>query len=387
MYAVSGNNKAYTGGVNMQEIMFASENYSELDRYFTNINAARVFLVCGKSLGSLKLGKYFDEMENRTGIGIVRFSDFSPNPKYGSAVAAAKAFRESNCGAIVAVGGGSAIDVAKCVKAFVGMELDCDCLAQRLVPNKLPFLAVPTTAGTGSEATGFSVIYKDGEKQSVEDESLVPSAVLFDAAVLKSLPEYHKKSAMLDALCHAVEAAWSVHSTDESRGYSRQAIKLVAANAEAYLSGDSKAAEQMMRAAYLAGKAINIARTTAGHAMCYKLTMMYGLAHGHATALCNAVLIPYMLKNTDDCIDKRGKAHLDGVFADIAESMGCATPNEMAEKFSALVSGLGLERPEPNSAADIGILTDSVNEDRLGNFPIKLTKDTLVTLYGQILKS
>ena len=121
--------------------------------------------------------------------------------------------------------------------------------------------------------------------------------------------------------------------------------------------------------------------------MCYKLTMMYGLAHGHATALCNEVIIPYMLKNTDDCIDKRGKAHLDGVFADIAESMGCATPNEMAENFSALVSGLGLERPEPNSAADIGILADSVNEDRLGNFPIKLTKDTLVTLYGQILKA
>ena len=64
----------------MQEIIFASENYSELDRYFTNINSARVFLVCGKSLGSLKLGKYFDELENRTGIGIVRFSDFSPNP-------------------------------------------------------------------------------------------------------------------------------------------------------------------------------------------------------------------------------------------------------------------------------------------------------------------
>ena len=59
----------------------------------------------------------------------------------------------------------------------------------------------------------------------------------------------------------------------------------------------------------------------------------------------------------------------------------------MAEKFSALVSGLGLERPESNSAADIGILADSVNEDRLGNFPIKLTKDTLVTLYGQILKA
>ena len=145
---------------------------------------------------------------------------------------------------------------------------------------------MPTTAGTGSEATRYAVIYFDGEKQSISDYSCIPSAVLMDASVLKTLPIYQKKSTMMDAFCHAIESYWSVNSSEESRQYSRRAIQLIMENKDLYIGNDETGNTQMLKAAHLAGKAINLTQTTAGHAMCYKLTSLYGIAHGHAAALC-----------------------------------------------------------------------------------------------------
>ena len=142
----------------------------------------------------------------------------------------------------------------------------------------------------------------------------------------------------------------------------------------------------MLRAANTAGKAINITQTTAGHAMCYKLTSLYGAAHGHAAALCDRVLIPYMLANTDQCIDPRGEAHLKTVLADIAKAMGCDTPEQAAVKFDALVTELDLPVPALRSEEELGILKTSVNPDRLKNHPVRLTADTIEALYRKILK-
>lgn len=103
---------------------------------------------------------------------------------------------------------------------------------------------------------------------------------------LKTLPAYQRKSTMLDALCHAVESFWSVHATAESKAYSRDALKMIRRYAEDYLANCDEGNAGMLLAANTAGKAINLTQTTAGHAMCYKLTSLYGLAHGHAAALC-----------------------------------------------------------------------------------------------------
>lgn len=93
-----------------------------------------------------------------------------------------------SCDLIIAVGGGSAMDVAKCIKLYAYMDPGINYLEQKIVPNDIPLLAVPTTAGTGSEATRYAVVYYKGEKQSVCDESCIPSAVLMDASVLKTRP-------------------------------------------------------------------------------------------------------------------------------------------------------------------------------------------------------
>lgn len=369
----------------MQNILTASKKYTELDEYFVQSGAKTIMLVCDSSMQYLKLNEYFHTLEERKGIKVVRFSDFQPNPLYESVVSGVRLFRETHCDLIAAVGGGSAMDVAKCIKLYANMDSSENYLEQTITPNDIPLLAVPTTAGTGSEATRYAVIYYNGEKQSVTAESCIPSTVLFDASVLKTLPLYQKKATMMDALCHAIESFWSVNSTDESREYSREAIELILTNQDAYLANDDTGNANMLKAANIAGKAINITQTTAGHAMCYKLTSLYGIAHGHAAALCVMVLIPYMLAHMEDCIDLRGIEYLDAVYDAIAHTMVCETPAQMAEKFCQIVQSLELTAPELKTETDIELLKSSVNPVRLKNYPIALTAEAIEYLYKQIL--
>ena len=117
----------------------------------------------------------------------------------------------------MAVGGGSALDTAKCIKLFVGLSKEQSYLEQEFRENDIPLLVHPTTAGTGSESTPFAVIYKGGEKCSVEHESIYPKYRIEDARSLRSLPLYQKKVTLLDALSHAMEAIWSKYSNERQQ--------------------------------------------------------------------------------------------------------------------------------------------------------------------------
>ncbi len=368
-----------------QKIIWADAGYAGLDEYFVRMGAKRILLVCDSSIGFLKINAYFEALPERLGIAVVRFSDFQPNPLYESAVAGVELLRREKCDCIVAVGGGSGMDVAKCIKLYSNMDPAENYLRQPIVPNDLPLLAVPTTAGTGSEATRYAVVYFKGEKQSVTDASCIPSTVLFDPSALETLPLYQKKSAMLDAFCHAVEAWWSVNSTEESKGYSRQAIRLILDNMDGYLAGDNARNAEMLKAAHFGGKAINITQTTAGHAMCYKLTSLYGAAHGHAAALCVRRLWPYMLEHPERCIDPRGEAYLRGVFGELASAMDCAGPARAADRFNAIFESLALPVPALRNEAELELLAGSVNPVRLKNHPVALDEAAIRGLYRQIL--
>ena len=123
-------------------------SYEELDTYL----GEKVLLVCDSSIKFLKINDYFNGKEN-----IIRFSDFVPNPLYESVVKGVDLFHKENCDTIVAVGGGSAMDVAKCIKLYSNMYREENYLKQKMVPNDVPLVAVPTTAGTGSEATRYAI--------------------------------------------------------------------------------------------------------------------------------------------------------------------------------------------------------------------------------------
>lgn len=298
-----------------------------------------IFLVCGNSFD--RLG-FSDEIKR---LDPVRFGGFTPNPKYEEILEGVDLFKRSGCDAILAVGGGSAIDAAKCMKFYSKSSAE--------------LIAIPTTSGSGSEATHFAVMYRDGVKQSVSHESLLPGIAILEPSALFSVPEYTRKATMLDALCHAIESYWSKRATDESRELAAEAVGQILKHKDSYLENESTGNLGMLRAANLAGQAINITTTTAAHAMCYQLTGLYGLAHGHAAALC--------LQE----IWKANKADVPGITVD---------------EFEQLFEELGLAHPVRKSDRDMEILASSVNAERLGNNPVDLDKETIRQIYERIVR-
>lgn len=370
-----------------QKIISSKDDYIEFDQWFRDHNAKTILLVCDNSIDYMSSFSSHLEVLKTKGIRIVPFRDFQPNPLYESVVKGTELFQSENCDSIMAVGGGSAMDVAKCIKLYSGLHSDSSngsWLKEEIVPNRIPFLAMPTTAGTGSEATRYAVIYYDDAKQSITSESFIPDTVLMGPDALKTLPLYQKKATMMDALCHAIESFWSVNSTAASKKYSREAIRGVLANMSGYLANTEEGNEGMLMAAHTAGKAINITQTTAGHAMCYKITSLFKCAHGHAAILCDRILFPWMIANMDKCIDPRGEEYLKNTLDEIGIAMGCKDAQEGSVKLAEVFRQLQLEIPTATKE-QFELLKTSVNPVRLKNHPVALDMDTIDMLYHKIL--
>ena len=353
----------------MTKILTGDSEYEELKQYITDNQINRLMIVGN---AALKIGKISDFLCSLTenGTETVTFSGYTPNPTYEEVMAGVCLLQNAQCGAVLAIGGGSAMDVAKCIRLYSGME-------------RSKLIVIPTTSGTGSEATRFAVIYRDGEKKSVEDECCLPDVVLYDEALPATLPLYHKKAGLLDTLCHAIESYWSVNSDEESREYARQAISMVMDNVTGYLEGNPQETIKMMKAGFLGGKAINISKTTAGHAMCYKMTTLYGIAHGHSAALCVMKLWPYMKEHTEDCIDTRGEEFLMQRLAEL-DKLVIYGDKCGAEALTELVNSLNLPKPTHFTEKYTDILADAVNPERLSNNPVRLGKETIKDLYSDI---
>ena len=328
----------------MQRIL---NNYDELQEILESVNG-NILFVHGKSAfkNFSRLSSCLDSVSDK----IVHFTEFSPNPKLEDAKKAAAYFTDKNCVFIP-------IDVAKYVKLNN--------------PDSM-LVVIPTTAGSGSEATRFAVLYEDGKKLSITDDKIIPDSVLFDSELLKYLPDYHRKSSALDALSHALESFWSVNANESSKIFSREALTNITKILANY--PDSYNPDEMLKNSYMAGKAINLAQTTAGHAMCYKITGLYNIAHGHAAALCNRILFRWLINKNLPVLDE------------IASAMGCNTPEESAEKFNAIFSRLNMAIPSATEQ-EINILSESVNPERLKNFPVQLDSLTIKNLYREILNN
>lgn len=165
--------------------------------------------------------------------------------------------------AFIAVGGGTVIDTAKLLRGFSGV----------------PFLAVPTTAGTGAEVTRFAVYYDHGKKCSADDVRYLPTDQVLIPEFCESASAYQKASCAFDAYAQAVESLWAKGATAESKEYARKALELM------------KNGEQL-HGSYWAGRAIDISRTTAAHAFSYYMTATYGVPHGEAVYM----MFPYICR-------------------------------------------------------------------------------------------
>jgi len=247
-------------------------------------------------------------------------------------------------------------------------------LRQKFFDSGIPLIALPTTAGTGSESTKFAVIYYEDKKQSVTHDSIIPDFAILVPSLLETLPLYQKKCTLLDALCQGIESWWSQNSTPESVEYSKKAVRGIIKNYRLYLSGEAN--EEIMLSANFAGRAINITQTTAAHAMSYKITSLFSLPHGHAVAICLPYIWEYMISHQEKCIDPRGSNYLANVFLDIAKVLNCSTPQKGVEFLRLMLSQLGIFSPKVTDT-QLDILTASVNPERLRNNPVELDNQTI----------
>ena len=346
----------------MQQILWGISSLSD-----ALSGSRKVLLVCDSSYPFISIGPRVESAISGVGSPLLKFSDFASNPLEESVLKGVDLFTKEGCDTLVAVGGGSSIDVAKCIKLYA-----------KALETKL--IAIPTTAGTGSESTRFAVIYAQGKKQSITDDCIVPDFAILEPSVLESLPLYQKKCTMMDALCQGLESWWSVNSTDASRTISRRAVQMILSNWCEYLAsgGTHLSGGVAMEAANLAGQAICITQTTAPHAFSYKLTSMYGLPHGHAVAICLPEIWDFMLANIEKCSDPRGAQYLQCVFEEISQLI---TP----EGFRALLAELELTAPSA-AEGDIAILAASVNPIRLANNPVPISQQEAGEIYSRILK-
>ena len=292
--------------------------------------------------------------------------------------------KKNNCDSIIAIGGGSCIDVAKGIKLFIPMQ-GKDYLNQELKDVDLEFLALPTTAGTGSESTRFSVFYYKNEKQSFSHETIIPNACILNSDFLNDLSEYQKKATLLDAFCQAIESYWSVNSIEESKKYAKVAIKLFLDNYKGYINNNVNTYSNIMLASNLAGRAINITQTTAPHAMSYKLTTLYNITHGNAVSLSLPKVLEYIINNLDKAQDVRGKEYLNNTLIELTNIFKVDNKFELFKEIERIIKDFDLKVPIAKKE-DIDILASSVDIARLKNNPVVLSREEVKKIYKKILK-
>jgi alcohol dehydrogenase class IV len=315
------------------------------------------------------------------------FSDVDENPKLEQLEFGLRRFREANADLVIGVGGGSVLDMAKLIKIFAAQPKAPVTYVdgpERLLATTLPLVAIPTTAGSGSQATHFAVLYIGKTKYSVTHLSMLPDDALVDPSLLKSVPPTVAASTGLDALNQGIESYWSIHSTDVSKSLASEAIELVWEHLyDVVQQPSNKSRLAMAIGAHRAGEAINITKTTAPHAISYPITSHFGVPHGHAVGLVLArVLLFNASVSVSDCLDCRGTKYVQDTIANIAKLFGEDDASGAARAYNKLMDAIGLSRDFRSlgirSRADLEtIIMHGFNPQRVNNNPRRLTESAL----------
>ena len=295
---------------------------------------------------------------------------------------------------IVAVGGGSVLDTAKAIRVLAAQTSPPRSVVLA-TPRRLatgpPLAAIPTTAGSGAEATAFAVVYVDGRKQSLAHPSVRPDLAILESRLTYSLPPAVTAASGFDAVSHAIESFWSIRSTDLSRNHSRRALARLLPNLPAAVSRPTPAIRRaLLEGAHEAGQAINLAQTTAGHGLTYGLTARYGLPHGAAVALVLPGLLGFNAQvGAHDCRDRRGVEFVQRHLVELCGLLGAADAAAAQTRLEDLIRTVGLGSPQavdqPLAALD-QLLADT-NPARLNNNPRQLPADVQRDLLAAALVS
>lgn len=272
--------------------------------HLQRFNLKKVLLIADPALVQGTVFKEIIKTLHHGQIDFVLFDEVHPNPTTASVHQAAALYRKNNCQATIAYGGGSAIDLAKaCGAAIAKPDKTLSSMAGSLkVLKKTPHLiAIPTTCGTGSEATLAAVLVDETthHKFAISDFPLIPDAAVLDARCIHELPPFLVATTGMDALCHAVEAYIGQSVTKETGNWALEAVRLIFSSLDACVKHESEQAERnMLMASHLAGKAFTRSYVGYIHALSHALSGQYNLPHGKT----NAILMPIILREYGNAI-------------------------------------------------------------------------------------
>ncbi|MHA1671607.1 MAG: phosphonoacetaldehyde reductase [Promethearchaeota archaeon] len=357
-------------------------------------NFKKIFLITGRKSFEQKEIKSVI-LEELSDVQFYRFNDFTPNPKIQDIKKGIDLFKKKNFDVIIAVGGGSVLDMGKAISIFSSNEGDLVKIIKKeieITKKGIPLIRIPTTAGSGSEATHFAVVYIGKTKYSLADQDfLKPEYVIVDPLFTLKLPKKISACSGMDALTQAIESYWNINSTEESKTYSKKAIELIISNLVKVVNDpDKESRKKMAIAANYAGKAINITKTTACHAISYPITSYFNVPHGHAVALTLPSMIIFNSEIEEkDCQDSRGTLFVKNTMNDLISFMKASNFEEAKDIILTLMHDVGLDTNLQalgiKSQEDIEIIIkNGFNPNRVKNNPRILTESKLRSILGKI---
>ena len=365
-------------------------NCGELSTVFQKENIRRVLIVTDAGIVRSGIAAQLEAVLDEDDISYAVYDQTRPNPTVVNVEQALSLYRRYRCQALIAIGGGSSMDCAKAVGARLarpGTPLGKLKGTLRILRPLPTLIAIPTTAGTGSETTLAAVITdtQAQHKYVMNDFVLIPKYAVLDARLTLSLPPHLTATTGMDALTHAVEAYIGRSTTRQTRQEALEATRLVFANVErAYRNGkDYEARSNMLTAAYRAGIAFSRSYVGYVHAVAHSLGGQYNIPHG----LANAVLLPYVLESYGSCIHR--KLH------DLAVAAGVASPKEedagAAAKFIRAIRQLNARMGIPETLEgirpeDIPVMAAHAEKEANPLYPVPrlMTREELTFFYEQV---
>lgn len=316
-------------------------------------------------------------------------------PKSGELKKLIKIFNNFNPDLVIAIGGGTVLDYAKIINIIKDTDnLDYKIEKQKIISKKKNFflIALPTTAGSGAEVTSNAVIYVRNIKYSIEGENLKPDAFYLIPELILKNPKKIKSSSGFDAISQAIESLISLKSNQTSVNYARSSLKISKVNYINFLNSPTKHnSSSMLIASNLAGKAINISKTTAPHAVSYPFTSHFGVSHGHAVSL---TLNEFLKFNYDNIKFSKSNFDLRKRYRMLFDIFEVKDINELDIYLRRLKKKAKLE----NDFIKLGIkleynipkILNELNEQRLKNNPINVSKKDIKEILikkNQLIKS
>lgn len=335
------------------------------------------------------MDNFLDGLQSE-GLNFVIYDKTVPNPTIENIEGALQLYMANSCQGIVAFGGGSPIDCAKGVGARLARPNKTIPQMKgilKVIKKMPPLFVVPTTAGTGSEATLACVVSNSEthEKYALMDTALIPHFAVLDPLLTVNLPKHITSTTGMDALTHAVEAYIGKSNTKQTRQWSIDAVKLIFGNLyEAYSNGENiDARTNMQKAAYLAGMAFTRAYVGNVHAIAHTLSGFYNVPHG----LANAVILPHVLNYYRESVHEP--------LAELADAAGVSEPadstGEKAKKFIQAIKDLNEQMEIPTKVncirdTDIPIMAKRALQEANPLYPVPkiFGKEDMYTLIRMI---